>query len=139
MTLTARSVLQLNRNNYLNFVAMLALKSHNLRVLRNNKLKSSFKLDSSIQYKKFKHVSSETQNQAQTNVNSGVSFTEHYSSVLNPEQKAGIIPSFANQVKDYLARDFEKEKVSNAQEYVIAKADTIINWVCLLCNLFGCD
>lgn len=36
--------------------------------------------------------------------------------------------SFTSQVKEYLERDYEKEKVSNVQEYVIAKADTVINW-----------
>lgn len=112
---------------------MLALKPNNLRVLRNNKMKSSFKLDSSLQFKKFKHVSTETKSQTTSNVNSGMaSYTEHYSEILNPGGKnSSGVATFANQVKDYLARDFEKEKVANTGEYVIAKADTVINWVCL--------
>jgi NADH dehydrogenase (ubiquinone) Fe-S protein 7 len=103
---------------------MLALKPHSLRV-RSNKI-IYFKLGA-FQIKKFKHVSTDTQTKT-TNVNSGVTtFTDHYSSVLAPGQKnAG--PSFTNQVKEFLARDYEKEKVANTQEYVIAKADTIINW-----------
>jgi len=36
--------------------------------------------------------------------------------------------SFKQQISQYLKNDYDKEKVSNAQEYVVAKADTVLNW-----------
>jgi hypothetical protein len=42
--------------------------------------------------------------------------------------------SFTQQIQTFLQKDYEKENVSNVQEYVIAKADTVINWVWKLTN-----
>jgi NADH dehydrogenase (ubiquinone) Fe-S protein 7 len=103
---------------------MLSLKSYN-RLLRTNKFKQTFNVQHHKKYSK--NVVTETQNKTGTSDMTTTSFTEHYASVFDPSQK-NVGPSFTTQVKDFLSRDYEKEKVANTGEYLIAKADTIINW-----------
>jgi NADH dehydrogenase (ubiquinone) Fe-S protein 7 len=105
---------------------MLSLKPYNLRLsIRNNNKFKSFKLVD--QHKKFKHVTTETQNKTSTgDMTTQQTFTQHYASIFDP--KKADSPSFTSQVKEFLSKDYEKEKVANTGEYVIAKADSIINW-----------
>jgi NADH dehydrogenase (ubiquinone) Fe-S protein 7 len=102
---------------------MLSLKPYNLRVLRSYKFKPF-----NVQHKKYSNKNVATQNKTSTSaMTASTSFTQHYASVFDPSQK-NASPSFTAQVKDYLSRDYEKEKVANTGEYIIAKADTVINW-----------